>query len=61
MTAFQNFSGATTKASISMSLRAKSGRKITPEEYEARKKSEFLLGIKLGDYVVYVNLPTWEK
>ena len=42
-------------------LTSKKWEELTPEEYEARKKSEFLLGIKPGDYVVHVNLPTWGK
>ncbi len=42
-------------------LTSKNWDELAPEEYEARQKSEFLLGIKPRDYIVHVNLPSWGK
>ena len=38
-------------------LTHKAWAELDDEEYEARAKSEFLLNIRPGDYVIHVNVP----
>ena len=40
-------------------LTHKAWAELDDEEYEARAKSEFLLNIRPGDYVIHVNVPEW--